>query len=167
MIPERTEKMKQGIHDLIDYIGKENCKNMTIIEIGCWTGAATQIFSKHFQKVICVDPWAESVVKGINPEDAYKVFMQRVGRKENVEIFRDYSYNVIGKTKRADIVYIDGAHDYESVKKDIVLYKDICNKYIAGHDYWQKKFDGVIKAVNEMCGKPDKIFSDTSWIKAV
>ena len=39
---------------------------------------------------------------------------------------------------------------------------------IAGHDYINTErnpFIGVINAVDEMLGKPDQVFKDSSWIK--
>jgi hypothetical protein len=62
-----------------------------------------------------------------------------------------------------DVLYIDGAHDYENVKLDIELWKDKAKYFICGHDYCDK-FPGVVKAVNEILGEPDKIFKDTSWL---
>lgn len=37
-------------------------------------------------------------------------------------------------------------------------------KFIAGHDYCST-WSGVMKAADEMLGKPDKTFPDCSWIK--
>ena len=64
-----------------------------------------------------------------------------------------------------DFAYIDGNHHYEYVKEDIqICLKKIKNDgIISGHDYCEES-PGVIKAVNEMFGKPDKVFSDASWI---
>jgi hypothetical protein len=36
---------------------------------------------------------------------------------------------------------------------------------IAGHDYLEACFMGVVNAVNETFGKPDKTYKDTSWLK--
>jgi hypothetical protein len=60
-------------------------------------------------------------------------------------------------------VYIDGNHQYESVKSDILLYSDKIKDggYITGHDYWKKS---VKMAVNELLGEPLTVFSDHSWI---
>ena len=51
-----------------------------------------------------------------------------------------------------DFVYIDGNHNYEFVKKDIVLYYKKLRKggILAGHDF-DYTFPGVIKAVSEFC----------------
>jgi len=68
-----------------------------------------------------------------------------------------------------DVVYIDGLHLYDSCKNDIIKTLTILKPNIAicGHDYTDDSshLKGVKKAVDEIIGKPDKIFCDTSWIK--
>jgi hypothetical protein len=66
------------------------------------------------------------------------------------------------------MVYIDGVHTYEQVKKDINNYKNIIPEggFVCGHDYsvhWQ----GVKDSVNEMFGSPDMVFEDNSWAKRI
>jgi hypothetical protein len=73
--------------------------------------------------------------------------------------------------KEFDFVYIDGLHTYDGVKTDIQNYLPLVKKggVIGGHDYTlqHKHLIGVYDAVNEMFGKPDKVFGDNSWIKYV
>lgn len=66
-------------------------------------------------------------------------------------------------------VMIDGSHDYENVKLDINTWiKKL--KYpgiIAGDDYCEKEFPGVVKAVNEWFGDPGYGLEvrGTTWLK--
>lgn len=72
------------------------------------------------------------------------VFFTREGRSWDVlEAFDDDYF---------DYVYLDGAHDYESVKKDImVLLKKIKNqRIIQFNDYSLSVPMGVVRAVDEM-----------------
>ena len=67
-------------------------------------------------------------------------------------------------TNKYDLIYIDGPHDYSSVKSHIENCKKIIKKHgvICGHDYHSEV--GVIEAVNESFGKENiKIYSDSSW----
>jgi hypothetical protein len=50
-----------------------------------------------------------------------------------------------------DIIYIDGDHTYEGVKKDLEVSLKKIKKtgFICGHDYTQDKFPGVVKAVSD------------------
>jgi hypothetical protein len=140
---------------------------MHILEVGSWTGCSMMIFAQYFKYVYCVDPWGAT--KGINTqynmEDVEKIFDNRMKKYNNVtKIKENWEKTGIG-TINIDIIYIDGIHTYQAVKKDIKHALKFKPRYMAGHDYWPKKFPGVIKAVNEMLGKPDKVFSDRSWIK--
>jgi len=77
-----------------------------------------------------------------------------------------------------DAVYIDGSHDMVSVRQDITAWRPRVRSggLLAGHDYvdthrpngkvwtqWRKH--GVKAVVDEDLGGPDRVFSDTSWIK--
>ena len=65
-----------------------------------------------------------------------------------------------------DFIYIDGRHDYESIKLDLELYLPKLKNggIIGGHDYNKKNWPEVCRAVNEVIGEPHKIFKDSSWI---
>ena len=66
---------------------------------------------------------------------------------------------------KIDMIYIDGGHSYENTKYVIqTTLSKIKPSIITGHDYI-KKFSGVIKAIDEFIGKPDKIYCDGSYIK--
>ena len=47
-----------------------------------------------------------------------------------------------------DFVFIDAAHDYESVKRDILAWLPKTRGIIAGHDY--PAYNGVVTAVDEI-----------------
>jgi len=49
-----------------------------------------------------------------------------------------------------DFVFIDAAHDYESVKQDILAWLPKVKGIIAGHDY--PAYKGVVMAVDEVFG---------------
>ena len=66
-----------------------------------------------------------------------------------------------------DFIYIDGSHSEENVRRDVELYlpKLKKNGIIAGHDYLELVWPDLVNVVTDIVGKPDIVFSDTSWIK--
>jgi len=166
-IPERTPASLDGLREFIKYV-KDNYDIKTVVEIGCWTGISSVEFAKNFDTVYCIDPW--SPTDGINTEydmlEVERMFNHRIGTYENVYKMRHTSRRAseLLMDLKADMVYIDGCHEYDAVREDIALWEPKITKLVTGHDYWPKRFDGVIKAVDEILGKPEKIFPDTSWL---
>ena len=164
-----TVKSLLGLKNLCKYIG--NTKEMTMIEIGSFAGESALIFSNFFQNVFCVDTWnienADDVLKK-DILEAEKKFDDIVINYPNIWKIKDDSLNLAKKiNNKFHVIYIDAKHDYKSVKADILAWKPHITKFITGHDYRKNKFPGVIKAVNEILGKPDKIFCDFSWVKKI
>lgn len=151
----------KGLIDLLIFLPKLS----KVVEIGSFRGISTEVFLLHAENVIAIDPWFDMGF-------AYIEFMDRVGSFTNLTVLRSNSQNVLDMVQEesCDLVYIDACHKYESVKRDINnwLPKVKKSKWIAGHDYSNLiENGGVIKAVNEIFGKPDQVFEDSSWIVQV
>lgn len=172
--PMRTAASKQGLIDMCNYIDSiYPIADMTMIEIGSYAGDSTEIFAQRFKKVYAIDPWVNKVggiTNLVNMIDIYKQFVATIKPYDNIEVIKDFSYNVANRftDKSVNIIYIDGLHTYEAVLKDTRMYQPKIKDYgfICGHDYtW--KFPGVKKAVNELLVKPDMLFKDSSWVKRI
>ena len=168
-----------GLNDLIDYIDLHRpVSGMHMIEIGSYAGESTEIFCSRFKQVISIDPYLDNYDPGDLAcqhapfSEVLKYFQERMENFPNIGLIRATSDDAIEHdlilNKNVDFVYIDGLHTYEQVKKDIQNYLPLIKKggFIAGHDY-HNEWQGVIDAVNEHFGSPDKVFNDTSWIKRV
>lgn len=141
-------------------------KTMTIVELGAWTGVSAEIFSRHFGRVVSVDaytPFPGDISSQHNLDEVKKIYLKRNSDKKNVELIISKSAEAVARfPDGVDVVYIDAGHDYDSVKADLDAWKDKAKVFLCGHDY-ERRFQGVINAVNEY-KKPDKVFSDTSWL---
>lgn len=134
------------------------------VEVGTWKGmsaaymAVEIINSGKKIKFDCVDSWEylenlpDDIPFKLFPNDLYSVFLKNIEPvKDIITPVKEISWEGAKKYKNEslDFVFIDAAHDYESVKKDInawypkVKYQGI----IGGHDY--PEFEGVVRAVNE------------------
>lgn len=169
MIPKRTQKSLNGLQKMCDYINSiYPTKELTILEVGAWVGVSTELFAKNFKRVIAVDTW--KATEGINTQYNMRLvedeFDKILSKYNNIQKIKGKIENVYNSFKDINIVYIDAIHTYKAVKRDIEGLKHVPSKFLCGHDYYGK-FPGVIKAVNETFGKPDKVFPDTSWLVKV
>jgi hypothetical protein len=66
-----------------------------------------------------------------------------------------------------DAVYIDAGHTYQACFRDIVMMRDLVRPggFVSGHDWRPEMFPGVLAAVRDLLGEPDKVFPDSSWVK--
>jgi len=151
-----------------------NKTNLKMLEIGSYKGESTFMFASSgiFDEIHCIDPHqGNEEANGIfddSWEEIQKEFKLNTRYFDNITLHQDYSYNIVDKFEDGyfDFIYIDGSHKYEDVKKDLELYLPKTNHLIGGHDY-QKEWPGVIKAVEEIVGKPHKTYIDESWAHSI
>ena len=173
----RDATSTEGLLDLIKELGDNSDK--TMIEIGSFVGESTVLFAQSFKKVIAVDPFLADY-DPLDPtsylfefKNVYETYLDRTGAHENIQTIVSTSDDAVKKLGglKYDFIYIDGLHTYDGVKTDIINYLPLVKKggVIGGHDYTDQHehLVGVYKAVNEMFGKPDKVFKDNSWIKYI
>jgi hypothetical protein len=173
----RNELYADGLLELINYIQKYvDTKNSSMVEIGSYAGESTELFAKNFKEVISIDPFINDydpndiTCSFMKLEDVYYKFNERISKYDNVKHIRKTSDDAIGDLngRNFQFVYIDGLHTYEQLIKDIYNYKKLIDQsgFIGGHDY-HSNWSGIIKGVDEVFGKPDLTFKDTSWIKKI
>lgn len=169
-----SQDLVQGLIDLCDVISMSLNRptyELSICEIGSYTGESTEIFANRFRYVYAIDPWMDDY----DPNDAAchhapfseveKAFDQRMIHYPNVRKVKGKSTDIVPQIEtKFDIFYIDGMHTYEAVKQDIIDCYSKVNFAIAGHDY-NDDWLGVKNAVNELLGEPNYVFRDSSWLK--
>ena len=166
----RLGKYLEGLVDLCDW-AKENTEGNIAIEIGSYLGESAEIISQYYKVLWCIDPWGMDF-QGIPAKD---IFLKRfpgvfslegsiTGRGNIVYAKEGTSPLAATNFNDVDFVYIDGNHGYAEVKADIQAWlPKVKHGVIAGHDYDPVIQPGVVKAVDEVLGKPANIFVDTSW----
>jgi hypothetical protein len=151
-----------------------NSQNLKMLEIGSYMGESTAMFASTgiFNEIHCIDPHDgyEEANDIFDKEwvDVKAEFDINTRHFNNIIMHQDYSYNIVDEFEDNyfDLIYIDAAHTYESVKKDIELYLPKCKRLMAGHDY-SIQWPGVMLAVNELLGNPHFNCADSSWIKKI
>jgi SAM-dependent methyltransferase len=163
--------------DLYSSIPKKFGYGAKFVEIGCWKGrslsylAVETINADKNQRIYAVDHWNGSiehldpVSSSFNPELLidqdwlYNLFLKNIEPvKDYVTPIRESSLNAsrLFEDNSLDFVFIDAAHDYQSVKNDILNWYPKVKKggIIAGHDYgtWNE----VTQAVDDWSREYDK-----------
>jgi hypothetical protein len=155
---------------------------LVAVEVGSYAGESMEIFARSgtVGTIACVDPW----MVGYDPRDiassscmamAERNFDARAGTMRDslgVKVLKHRGTidTFIASPEfrfvagRVDFAYIDGCHEYGSVRHDIEVVRKVVKPRLAicGHDYgggWH----GVVRAVDEAFGKPDFTFPDGSW----
>tara|TARA_B110000902_G_scaffold158297_1_gene181499 strand:- start:787 stop:1332 length:546 start_codon:yes stop_codon:yes gene_type:complete len=139
------------------------------LEIGSYTGDTAALMGMFgiFDEIHCVEPFEghEEFLDGGSWIEVEKKFHSQT-RNYPVALHKGFSYDILPTlNEQFDFIYIDGAHDYESVRQDIQLSLPLLKKggVIAGHDY-QREHRGVVRAVGEAFGQPTHRFQDDSWM---
>jgi len=134
----------------------------SVVEVGSYRGVSTEVLCLFAAQVYAVDPWTDM-------DAIWQQFVERMRGYPHLEILREPS--ITAATQFADgsldLVYVDGAHDYESVRADLNAWRPKIKPggWIAGHDYSPLIEAGsVIRAVDEVLGSPERVFEDSSWL---
>lgn len=151
----------------------------TYVEIGVEVGAYSKMFlpalkRKQFQRLLLVDPWEpSSYFRKTDQEEMDSVYRQVKALEKSdpgVDVKRMKSVDAAKLIPDVwvDFVYIDGLHDYGSVRDDIAAWRPKIRPggILAGHDLYMP---GVKQALDEFCVREGKSFqrvtreADYSW----
>jgi hypothetical protein len=157
-------------------------KDAHFVEIGAWLGRSTAymaveiINSGKNIKFDVIDTWQGSpggldeqvyvdILKEVD-KPAYDKFLENLDSvKHIINPIVGFSHDIVNnyKDESLNFIYIDGAHDYDSVKQDVEDWYPKLKKYgiIAGHDYGQIQ---VKEAVNEYFKNEVVTRRINSWI---
>lgn len=164
--------------DIYDRAVDEAADGAQFLEIGCWLGRSTCYLGQRIKesgkdiRLFVVDTF-EGVVK----EEAQKALIEqgtsildqflanlRAAEVENiVAVFPESSEtaHIHFDDRSLDLVFIDGDHSYEAVRRDILQFapKVKGGGVLSGHDYGNS--DDVRRAVRELLGSCPT--SRSSW----
>lgn len=152
----RAWQIKEEFLELLRIMIKKDVKH--VLEIGAYKGGTALGFLSIGCGVVSIDP-----------EKQPEIAELEVGFLHKYTFIKEKSENAI-VTGFADMLWIDGNHDYENVKGDYEKYKDKAIQLIAFHDIvdselHRKQNCGVPKFWNEVkIGKHyEEIVFDGTW----
>jgi predicted O-methyltransferase YrrM len=166
-----------GFQDFLNFLEEfSDLKNSTVVEIGSYAGESTIMFAQRVKSVIAIDPFVNdydlndgTCFAADLPTTVYQRFLENISPYNNITHIQKTSDDAVADLagQQFDVVYIDGVHTYEQVKKDIENYRGLVKPggFLCGHDYGNVgHIAGVYRAVNEAFGKPDVTFIDMTWV---
>lgn len=138
-----------------------------LVEIGSWCGRSARALAENTQgRLTCVDMWSADTDSATAPEfekgitehdgnlewtwDEFRFNMIGLGNVGAIRLPSVEAVKIVPPEMTFDFIFIDGAHDYESVKADLDAWlpKLSPGGMIAGHDY-DHGWPGVVNAVDE------------------
>lgn len=159
-------KDRKEFAKLLDEVGAK-----VIVEVGVRDGYFSKYLldNSNIDKLYAVDPWELNSELMVDPEGIYNIC------KNNFKPYGDRAEMIKGYSPSAseffqdnslDFVYIDGAHDYESVKNDIEAWysKIKPGAILAGHDFHLEDWPGVFNAVMEFVQTNDLDLNLTGYV---
>ncbi|KPK32154.1 MAG: hypothetical protein AMS24_04880 [Chlamydiae bacterium SM23_39] len=156
------ENNAKGLKTLI-----EQRRIKTVVELGSWLGKSTMYIAEHLPedgKVYAVDHWLGSrvhhnnkAVKNLLPT-LYEQFLSNVVQKNLTEKIIPWKMTTVEAAKKmslegklVDLVYIDAAHDEESVYQDMSMWYPLIKEggVMCGDDWGWGKNLPVQRAVKQ------------------
>jgi predicted O-methyltransferase YrrM len=143
----------------------------TIIEVGCYQGAMTRIFTLFAQEVHSVDWFKGDWAAGEFDENAvFEAFC--MNNREALDAGKLHVYRMSSdegaaslatRGVTADLIWIDADHDYEHCSADIRNYLPLLKPggVMCGHDV--ATFEGVTRAVDEAFDGQALYHPNTLW----
>ena len=138
------------------WLSQQAKRHDSIVEIGSWKGRSSYALAKNCPgRVICVDDFSlggtkRAFLKSMKSYLGKKAFLVEKTSLEAAKMCNE----------RVDMVFIDGSHDFESVRNDILAWLPNAKVLICGHDYFEKD---VQKAVHSIFGNDVKRGFGTIW----
>lgn len=135
----------------LDWLAEQAQFYHTIVEIGCWRGRSTSALAQYTPGVVyAIDDFIgprDTAVETKSPGENRNIFERNLSEFKNkvVTVIADHS-NIPDNIPSPDMVFLDGSHEYEDIKRDIDYWFERLqpNGLICGHDF---NWPGVYKAV--------------------
>ena len=139
----------------------------SFVEIGTLFGFTARAVAKGASaRVVAVDNFCWNPF-GLTSAQ-HESFTRRVVADGGVELVRADAEGFLGSLSQCvdpatSLVFLDGSHRYEDVKREIELCVAQKVRILSGHDFGNGRF-GVTRAVREVLGEPDEVCG-MCWMK--
>lgn len=152
-------------------------RDRRVLEIGSFCGRSTICMAQTAKQVVAVDPFdGRDTPKPGDTWDQFTLNLTRYGVADKVRPVVSTTADLSVSDGPFDVAFIDGAHDYESVKLDAQIAMGLLagDGLLAFHDYREEPGDhdgrwdpGVTQAVNELLQAGGELVSLSGTVAVV
>lgn len=167
----------KALRELVRTESRLKGRKLRVIEVGSWLGDSAIAMAPYCDQILCIDnwggsdsDWTKALRQSIGSiEVVQKMFEFNTRNFDNIKSITGLSVDVAnelnGQFDKADVIFIDADHRYESVKSDIdAWYPHLAEDGVMiGHDYLTRNWPGVKRAAHERFGEHVKgyaVFQD-------
>lgn len=170
------------------WLAEQASTRKLIAEVGSWKGRGTRALGDNQPEggiIYAVDTWRGTPSLTATAAEI-ELYEKELGDKPYWWLFRKFIANTNGLRvtpvlmpsidaakcfaeigKRFDMIFLDAAHDYESVKADILAWRPLLAEggLFCGHDYhdYKSRFPGVDRAVDESVSNVHALGVGSIW----
>lgn len=148
-----SSEIRGWLHESEQLALRRWCFQKEVLELGPYEGLSTCNISLTAKGIVTVDAFDGRGTP--DPKDTYQLLVDNLQKIEGrcpVQIHKGTFAEVLPRLDRQfDLIFIDGAHDYDSVKSDIELAAPLLREggCLIFHDY-ATEFPGVVQAIDEL-----------------
>ena len=151
----------------LTWLAQQAALHKIIVEIGSFKGRSTRALADNTKGlVIAIDDFqGPREIELTDRENILNRFNDNLSDRTNVVVINCNHRDIPQPDFRPDMVFIDGAHEYEAVLADIDFWTPFIapGGLICGHDYgWAS---GVDRAVNERFPKAEIAQRTSIWFQ--
>jgi hypothetical protein len=152
----KTPDLRWPFQDELQWLAEQASQYKAIVEVGSYLGRSTIALAANTDGIVyALDDWYgprdDASVKDEDRGNLFSMFMQNIVNAgcTNVQALRGDHSSPPDWLNFADMVFIDGSHEYEDVKRDINVWKARLKKggLLCGHD---RNEPGVRRALDEL-----------------
>lgn len=160
----------------LNWLATQASTRHRILEVGSWKGRSTRAMADNLPVggvLYAVDTWKGQLTQEVHQKEItaheegwlLAEFKRNLSGLNNVVTIQMTSLEAANKFRGEsfDMIFIDGSHDYEDVKADILAWLPLLSPggVFCGHDYtWSAH---VARAVNE-CIAQHRIAAESIWV---
>jgi hypothetical protein len=161
---ERAEKIPGWIIESeLQWLAEAASRHWNILEVGCWIGRSTRAMADNTKGLVTVvdtflgSPEHREFLEDKPKDWLWETFCANTDDLTNIQHWPMDSLTAARFIRltdpelRFDMIFLDAAHDYESVKQDILAWMPLLHPrgLLCGHDYGPN-WPEVAKAVDEL-----------------